>query len=265
MRVGNRTYRVFGIFHDIGGRFSAFLEMYEQNPRPSETQLENFFSGSFGPGDATIRTAFAAYVAATEADDPPGRQQLMFEANTLVATHEQAGAQPYVERMSLGPDSIAVEFFPPIQVGGSELPVSDDIPERNTLNNLVAAGSLLSLDTGGRTPTNYSTGTVRFAPPGAPRTSPAVDLQPLGGIETFRPDFSPSTTVWFEQGGGDPADPESLTGSGASSWPDWEERMYTILRMFEQFHTDPSLFDTTTITDSFLHEDWLDPEARPGG
>ncbi|MGH9116605.1 MAG: hypothetical protein ACRD0A_01615, partial [Acidimicrobiales bacterium] len=252
------------IFNDIGGRFSAFLEMYEHNPRPTEAELERFFSDSFDEGDGTIRTGFAAYVAAIDEDDPVRRQQLLFQGNTLVATHEQAGAQPYLERVSPGPDGFVVRYID-LRVGELMIHVDQDIPARPGSNNHIVPIDLLSMDTGVRSADSFVGDHTGFVTGAGSSSVGVVDLAPMAGIESFQPGFSPSTTVWFEEGGGDSTDPESLKGSGASSWPDWEERMYTILRLFEQYHTEPSLFDTSPIGASLVNVDWLDDQARPGG
>jgi hypothetical protein len=251
------------IFNDIGGRFSAFLEMYDANPRPTEAELERFFDSTFDDGDGTIRTGFAAYVAAVEEDDPVRRQQLLFQGNTLVATHEQAGAQPYLERVSFGPDDIAVRFID-VQIGGTVLEVDHDVPAGPTANNHIIPEPLLSFDTGSRTADSFVGDTTRFLTSDG-STAGLVDLAPMVGIESFRPGFSPSTTVWFEDGAGDATDPDGSAGSGASSWPDWEERMNFLLKMFEQYHTDPSVFETDRIHASFDNVGWLNDDARPHG
>ncbi|MGH9185552.1 MAG: hypothetical protein ACRD0U_07040, partial [Acidimicrobiales bacterium] len=212
------------IFNDIGSRFSAFIELYEQNPRPTEADLERFFTNTFDEGDGTIRSGFAAYVAAMEEDDPVRKQQLLFQGNTLVATHEQAGVQPYLEDISVGPDNIVVRYID-LQVGNQVLAVDHDVPAGPTANNFIVSGPLLSLDTGGLGPGNFVGDQTRFAVGAGSATTGVVDLAPMAGIESFRPEFSDSTAVWYDEGGGDATDPESLAGSGASSWPDWEERM----------------------------------------
>ena len=173
------------IFNDIGGRFSAFLEMYEQNPVPTEAELESFFANSFDEGDGTIRTGFAAYVAAMEEDDPVRRQRLMFQGNTLVATHEQAGAQPYLEDVSLGPDNIAVRFVD-ARVGSDVLDMDQDIPARPGVNNHVIAAPLLSMDTGGRTADSFVGGDTLFVT-GGDSNDGVVDLAPMAGIEALPP------------------------------------------------------------------------------
>ena len=252
------------IFNDIGSHFAAFIELYEANPRPSEAELERFFTTDFGDGDGTIRDGFAAYVAAIEEDDPARKQRLMFQGNTLIATHEQAGVQPYLEDVSFGPDSIATRFVE-LEVGDTRLRVTDDVPEGPTRNNLIIPAPILSLDTGGMDAAGFVGDQTRFQVGGEPAEG-VVNVPDIRGHEAFQPDFSGSTRVWWDEGTGDDAtDPESLHGSDASSWPDWEERMNYILRLFEQNHTNPALYRTGRIGVDLDDVTWLEPEARPGG
>lgn len=250
------------LFNDIGGRYAAFIELYENNPHPSEVELERFFSATFNDGDGTIRDGFAAYVAAMEEDDPVHRQRLMFQGNTLIATHEQAGVQPYLERVSFGPDGIATNFVE-LQVGSERLSVKDDVPQWTGANNHIIPATLLSLDTGPLTAESYVGDRTRFAV-GGERTDGVVDLADIRGIEAFQPDYSTSTRDWWENGTGDDRQPDSLRGSGASSWPDWNERMNYILHLFEQNHTNPELYNTDRIAVGFENVEWLSPDARPG-
>jgi hypothetical protein len=252
------------IFNDIGGRYAAFIEMYEANPHPTETQLESFFSSNFDDGDGTIRNGFAAYVAAMEEDDPARRQRLMFEANTLVATHEQAGVQPYLEDVSFGPDSIATRFVE-LQVGNTRLAVTDDVPPGPTTNNLIIPQDLLSFDTGDRTAASYVGDDNRFQI-GGENVDGVVNMGEIRGHEAFQPDFSGSTTDWWRDGtGGGQGDPESLAGSNATSWPDWSERMNYILHLFEQNHTNPELYNTDRIDVDLDDVGWLEDGALPRG
>ncbi len=252
------------IFNDIGGRYAAFIEMYEANPHPTEGQLESFFSNNFDDGDGTIRNGFAAYVAAMEEDDPVRKQRLMFEANTLVATHEQAGVQPYLEDVSFGPDSIATRFVE-LQVGNTRLAVTDDVPPGPSTNNHIIDSPLLSFDTGGRTAESYVGDVNRFRIGGDP-SGGVVDMGEIRGHEAFQPDFSGSTADWWRDGtGGGQGDPESLAGSNATSWPDWSERMNYILHLFEQNHTNPELFNTDRIDVDLDDVTWLEDGALPRG
>ena len=247
------------IFNDIGARYAAFIELYEQSPNPSEAELEHFFASTFDEGDGTIRNGFVAYVAALEADDPVTAQRLMFEGNVLIATHEQAGAQIYLERTSPGPDNITVNWVD-AEVAGEMLDMNEDLPAGPTVNNHVISAPIVSMDPAGSGPEDFPAD-MAFSVDDTPSNG-VVDLEPIAGVELHRPEFSTSTTDWIVDGGGDPANPDSLAGSGASSWPDWSERMHAILRLFEQNHTNPKLFDTPA--DIELGEiTWLDAAVVP--
>ena len=142
------------IFNDIGARYASFIELYEQSPNPTEAQLETFFASTFDEGDSTIRNGFVAYVAALEADDPATAQRLMFEGNVLVATHEQAGAQVYLERVSPGPDFIVANYVD-AHVAGETLDMNEDIPAGPTVNNHVISAPILSMDPVGLGPADF--------------------------------------------------------------------------------------------------------------
>ena len=53
---------------------------------------------------------------------------------------------------------------------------------------------------------------------------------------------------------------QTLEGTAAGSWPDYNDRMWYLNRLFEQLHTDPSLYDTSEVR-SGLDLSWLDPEV----
>ena len=252
------------IFNDIGSRFASFIELYEHNPHPSEAQLEGFFRNNFHDGDGTIRNGFAAYVAAMEEDDPARKQRLLFEGNTLVATHEQAGVQPYLEAVSFGPDEIATRFVQ-LQVGDHHLSVTDNVPAGPTTNNLIIPEPILSFDTGNMTAAGF-VGDEHSFQIGGTGTTGVVDMDPIRGHEAFQPGFSGSTRVWWEEGTGDDAhDPDSLQGSDASSWTDWEERMNYIAHLFEQNHTNREIWRTDRIGVGWNNVPWLEDGARPVG
>jgi hypothetical protein len=252
------------IFNDIGSRFAAFIELYEHNPHPSEAQLEGFFRHNFHDGDGTIRNGFAAYVAAMEEEDPARKQRLLFQGNTLVATHEQAGVQPYLEEVSFGPDEIATRFVQ-LQVGDQRLSVTDNVPSGPTTNNLIMPAPLLSFDTGDLTATSF-VGDEHHFQIGGDYVPGVVDMDPIRGHEAFQPGFSGSTQVWWDNGTGDDAhDPDSLQDSDASSWTNWNERMNYILHLFEQNHTNREIWRTDRIGVGFDNVGWLEEGARPVG
>jgi hypothetical protein len=253
------------IFDDIGRRFATLLELYERSPTPTERDLRHFLTGEFGDGDAEIRAGFAAYIDVLTTTYPPLRQRRMFEANLLVATHEQAGAQPYLEAMGEGMlwDSLVTRYIQ-LEVAGRTIDVQEDLDASATGANLIAARPILSFDTVDATARGYGM-------PGLPA---------IGGVEEGEPGFPTSLAHWYHEGGrfGDVCevdertyavdcgfvdDPDSLAGTGASSWMDPNERMWAIARMFEQLHVDPVLYETERIGAPLSEIDWLDDEARP--
>ncbi len=265
------------IFNDITARYAAFVELYEANPNPSPDHLETFFSQTFDDGDAQIRNGFVAYAAAMAETDPTRRQRLMFQGNTLVATHEQAGAQPYLEGVGLGyvPDDIEAEFID-VQMGSHRIEVNEDLSVVGGANNLLVGQPILDLDPAGLSPASFSTAGNRFSSEGA-GTVDTVDLQPISGIEGFDLD----THTWYDEGGEstryvatpygaapvpEHLDPDAdvdgrLPGTAATTWTDYNERMWSIHRLFEQTHTDPSLYDTGSIDSSFENLRWLQDQS----
>ncbi|HKH05849.1 MAG TPA: hypothetical protein VKA65_11845 [Acidimicrobiales bacterium] len=202
-------------------------------------------------------------MAATLEDDAARRQQLMFQGNTLVAIHEQAGAEPYLDAVSFGPDSIATAFVDPT-VAGREFDVDRDLPFLANGNNLVDDAPILDLDPTRLTHDDLSGNGVTFAS-GGTRGGPSVVLADIGGWEERQPGLALSSHEWYEQEGQAVeyrqvgrhvvavpvrVDPDrSLAGTAAGSWADYEDRMWHIHRMFEQMHTSPELFDTRPIDD----------------
>ncbi|MGH9379437.1 MAG: hypothetical protein ACRD2Z_02305 [Thermoanaerobaculia bacterium] len=263
------------IFNDITSRFAAFVELYESNGgSPSTEQLETFFQDNFGDGDLQIRTGFQAYVAALNEPDPARRQQLMFQANTLVAIHEQAGADPYLSKVATGPDTLATEFID-VQMGRFKIEVNHDLDPMANDANLVDEAPILSLDPILLGDSDLSGNGVTFRT-GSTSTTGVVDLPAISGWEG---DFELSTQEWWRQEGqgteyiytgpySPPAalpveiDPDvSFDGSGADSWPDYEDRMWTIHRLFEQLHTERSLYETDPMIGN-LELNWLDDSIQ---
>ncbi|HEY3141447.1 MAG TPA: hypothetical protein VGJ86_09965 [Acidimicrobiales bacterium] len=262
------------IFNDIGGRYAGFIEMYERNPHPSEAELEAFFGTNFHAGDSHIRTGFSAYVAAMEETDPVRRQQLLFEGNTLVAMHEQSGVQPYLEEISTGPDELTVRYID-VHLGAGRFDVDRDLQATHLPNNHIVDLNILDLDPGGKTPVNYMAGVpgaTSFAV-GDGNHAGVIDMPSISGIESFDHDFPTSTHQWAQDGGevtrvvpaGRSAyvqtihpDPDSMLGTGATSWPDRSERMWYILKLFEQHHTDRELYRTADMNMNLDDIDWLE-------
>ena len=258
------------IFNDITARFAAFVELYQANPSPTAAQLKRFFADHFGPGDAEIREGFAAYVAAMAEDDPARRQALTFQGNVSVATHEQAGAQPYLEEVGAAiPNRWEVRYID-LRIGRHRVEVDHSIELRPHPSNLIVPGKILDFDPASRSIGDYSTPGARFTTNPDLAGPGIVHLEPLSGVKGF----PTSMTEWHAQGGvlerpglGTtftlPTDPDHPAGSGALSWADPHERMWTITKLFERTHTDKSLWNTDRMGRSFDDFGWLSEAARP--
>jgi hypothetical protein len=259
------------IFTDITARFAAFVELYEANPAPSAADLERFFAGNFHDGDAEIRKGFAAYVAARAERDPGRRQALMFQGNVSVATHEQAGVQRYLEAAGrLVPDRLEPRYID-LKIGEHVVFVDESVRSMADRSNLVAPMKILDLDPSARSLADYSTPGAGFTLDRRAAGPGIVHLEPLSGVKGF-----PTSMAEWHAGGGAifrpgiggeevalPTDPDAQAGSGARSWADPNERMWTITKLFEQTHTDPSLWETDQLKRSFANFEWLAEEARP--
>jgi hypothetical protein len=259
------------IFDDITARFAAFVELYQSDPSPSAEQLERFFADHFGPGDAEIRKGFAAYVTAMAEDDPARRQALTFQGNVSVATHEQAGAQPYLEEVGAAiPDRLEVRYID-LVIGHHEIAVDGSVNLKPHRSNLIVPGKILDLDPARLAIGDYSTpGGLSFTTNPDLAGPGVVHLEPISGIKGF----PTSMAEWHARGGiierpgiggGTfplPTDPDGTAGSGALSWADPHERMWTITKVFEQTHTDRTLWDTEPL-EQFDDLGWLSERARP--
>ena len=175
----------------------------------------------------------------------------------LVATHEQAGAQVYLERVSPGPDFIATRYVD-AHVAGETLEITENMPAGPTVNNHVISAPILSFDP------------VGLGPPTSPerRTRCRHDVdRRRGGPGADRRDELTARLLELDPGGSwtAAAIPPTLTASGtdASSWTDWAERMNYIPRLFEQNHTNIRLFDTDNIDFTLEEIVRLDDAATP--
>ena len=185
---------------------------------------------------------FVCLAAAGYESDPTRAQRLLFQSNALLATHEQSGAQPYLETFDLVPLVNVENWFIDLEMGaGRNLDVDLDLDvdigvdldgPRPDPNNLIWDDNVLSLD-----PTGLDIGTACSAPgfdvslgtQGVPGT---VDLDVLAGVPASTP---PSWTVWRDGAG---TGPEVYSGTGAGTWWDWEERMWYLLNLFPVLHDD---------------------------
>lgn len=260
------------IYGDIGSRYASFLEFYADHPNPTPEQLQTYFADNYGEGDAQIQSGMAAYSELMTTDDPARRQELAYQANVLIAVHEQSGAQPWLEDIaSPGPDELYTEYID-IRMGDQTIDVNQDIepPAGAEINNHVLEREFLDLDPGDRSASEI-----------APTALGGLDLPTISGEEAIDDEF-PTTLAQMADGGSDytrvttrqygyttgvhfedvNADPDSLTATGATSWPNRDERMYMLSHLFEQQHTNPQLWQASEdLGVSYDTLDWLDPRT----
>jgi len=258
------------IFNDITSRFAAFVELYEANPHPSAAQLQAFFGDNFADGDAEIRKGFAAYVSAMAEDDPAQRQALMFQGNVSIATHEQAGVQPFLEEVgSLVPDRLEPRYMD-VRIGDRVVEVDKQLPNFGA-PNLVQDMQILDLDPGPRSLKDFGLPGLSFTENPELQGPGVIHLPEIAGVQGF-----PTSMVeWHEHGGAVwrpsigggslpiPSNPETAAGTAARSWANPDERMWSITKLFEQTHTYDRLWETGPLERSFEDLDWLSEAARP--
>jgi len=197
------------------------------------------------------------------------------KGNVLITTHEQAGAQHALEGLvdlDVGDDGwfrgLVGEPGVYIMGEGSDeqfatnrmelrIPGADGEPVRITVgvpqtaspvNNLVIDDSLLSdLNPDGDTGIDIGDITVDFGDGRGDVTLPDIagwgDEVPDLDMEAFPTD----PTDWYDATGG---------STDTANWADENERMWFIVNLFQQIHTDPALFDAL---------DTIAAQTGPGG
>jgi hypothetical protein len=257
------------IFDDVGRRYAAFIQMYEHNPHPPQAELERYFTDNFSDGDAHIRAGMAAYSEVMHTTDPVRRQELMYQGNVLIATHEQSGAQPWLEKLAPGPqfpDTVITRYLD-LQVGDRpNLQVDQDLRARGPQtveNNLILDRPFLGLDPGSTAPQDIAPGALGN-----------THLPAMQGVEKFDPTYPRNIGDAYRNGAladtqrgvthGYLPDPDTEVGSAAPSWLNRSDRQYYLDKLFELRLTDPGLFEPEKrIPVGFGHPSmgWVDPRT----
>jgi alpha-tubulin suppressor-like RCC1 family protein len=240
------------IFNDITSKFAAFVEMLQSaNGHPSAAALTAFFTGKssdgtarFGRGGREIRAAFLLYAASLRETDPARRQKLMFRANAMVAIHEQAGVDDYLQHVLVGPLGIEVydwkaSEYMDMTMGDYVLEVNKDL-DTNGLgvhsSALIDDNKVLGLDPG-RVDLDDVEGGLGLALPALTGWEDTISGR---HPETMDISVASWQTRKGKVAAGSTPD-DSLKATGVGSWGDYGDRMWFLFRLFEQLHTDASI------------------------
>ena len=245
------------IFADMAPKYAALIELLEVNSNPSAGQWESFFNDSelFVTGDEFIRDGFLAMVAARYEPDVARAQELVLQSTMLFLTHEQRGAQPYLDELDyvLIPESLAGRYAT-VELGrGRELNTHTDIDDDLSIDldnptpylefgdNLIWSENVLDLD-----PDGASRSMVFDAPGfdvtlGGIASAASVDINDLVDPN---PDPAALPTKWSDwrtagaTEGGVVCSSSVYCATYATEWWDYEERMWYLLNLFRVLNVD---------------------------
>jgi hypothetical protein len=92
------------VFRELAPQFERFVQSFRGDTAPTQGKLDDWLqplskdpTTADGPGQALLRDAFTAYVAAIRATDPVVKARLVLLGNCLIGLHEQTRLQPQIE------------------------------------------------------------------------------------------------------------------------------------------------------------------------
>jgi len=233
------------LFRDIAPEFQRFTETFKGDTKYDAAKVEKYLEG-FPPGKENLKAAFSDYAKAMFEQDPNKKAELMLSANDRVGVHEQSLIQGEVERALNAP---LKETFAPIvkatlDAAGNALP----FPANLAYKGAKAAGLV---DKAVDSVVDSLTGQFRqFATEhmmkiGLPEGSLSLgdDVRPgaQGDFpEHLRTIESGELNKLLSQYD---KTPNSLKGSSANDWSQFDQRMNYIVDLFRSRQGDPRLFD----------------------
>jgi hypothetical protein len=268
------------IFTDVAVRNAALMERFPTGQAVDPLVLKDFLSGArysnkelmFNRGDRQMRDAMLFSLAAREEADPAKRRQLSFMATASTAIHEQASIQnqlegifggswsdegirgPGAEALTRGigstPEEMGTRLLGVLKFGDFGTPG----PSFNLQRDLDAQKKRVTL------PTNNPIGNLDLTTDLSPATVKSVtingklvaldgsslQLANLAGWETVKgsdnKNFEIDPKVWKTNGGKSNAK-RPLEGTGATDWTDYEQRMWYIDNLFQQYTFEPKVLE----------------------
>lgn len=245
------------VFAEIGPKFAAFVQTFGGATQYNQAQVDAFIAQNFPPDpqhtpgsaldrgpNGPVANAFRLYAQAQFETNPDRKAELMCQANAMVGQHEQAVLQPYIERALNAPlEAVTRQVERRIAEAVAALPdgvfkTADEIAfivDHGVVNAVrdavqpLARGALTRwmMDLSLPNETLHLGQDVPLAPGQSSPFPPA-----LGSLD-------PDTQALLDQFG---AGGSNLTGTGATDWADYSQRMKYIASMFRSRQQDPSLF-----------------------
>lgn len=221
--LGDGNRRVFEEVTPITERFLATFEGGREDPEKWRS-----FSESFQPGQENLKEAFRSYYDAMGTDDVQAKQEAVLKGNLLIGEHEQLRLDPNLDK--------SFEAKTGSGLANDILGAADDVVPIDDLKPDSIQNGLIELRWGGG-----------FAQPVGDDVQ-AFDRNSgrdnrVDSYDTLRdPRLKGILDEWRDRGSQN-EDPNSLSGTNASNWADFDERMYFISELFRNTQMDPGLYE----------------------
>ncbi len=220
--LGDGNRRVFEEVTPITERFLATFGNGKSDPEKWKS-----FSEGFQPDQGDLKDAFRSYYDALGTDDVQAKQEAVLKGNLLIGRHEQSRLDPNLDRVFDAKTGSGL-LNGVLDVGNDVMPIDDLKPDQ-------IQNGLIDLRWGGGFSQPVSED-VRAFDREAGRDNRVDDYASLRD-----PKLKAVLDEWRDRGS-ENGDPNSLSGTNASTWDDFDERMYFISELFRNTQMDPGLY-----------------------
>ena len=271
--TGDEEFLTFNIRHDMRQAFAdgnqiiaasaipAFVSLLKIDSKPDRRDDQiSAYLGTFVDGEAELRQAMARQLEAIASADPVVRQQLQFESNALLGVHEQ----------TILDDKLNFRLMPLVQqVGAKAASMLDSCATSVSIGSIAGSisnkpGCSIEPRSGGGILTDN--GSIAVIKPDGPPDEIPLDVLATNGDKTnnqianlrlddLNLELSLPGQADLETAGdafdvdSNPDDWVDTNGNyrPAGDWSNLDERMPSILQLFQDTHADQSFFDAAQI------------------
>ncbi|MBK8046919.1 MAG: hypothetical protein IPK16_07220 [Anaerolineales bacterium] len=235
------------VFAEIGREFARFYATCFAGDRHDEATIAQFCAG-LQPGDAPagqslLRLAFRTYYSAMFSVDDSERSQIMLRANLAIGLHEQTRLQPEIT------EAMEAPVLDPRELAGSLLDMLPDWELWGQIGGLLSPfGAKASVDR----VVDHMVDTVRYEARAIisdrmMTLSLPNDIRLRLGSD-LRADFPPQLQTITDPTLHDllariDFTPDSVKGTGASDWANFNQRIHFIADFFRCYQEWPPLFE----------------------